>query len=199
VTPARLAPGSHLSELTAAQRARRGRVIDAALSLSRRRTFEQIQVKDVSEEAGVALGTVYRYFSSKDHLFAEALVQWVDALQTNVTRYPLKGRTPPERLREVLHRCVRAFQRQPNLAKLVTALTVSSDPFAIEAVARMDMITSAVFSDALVGLDQRTVRAMVRMVYQVLDGLLRMWSAGRLSIVEVFDSLDDMVGLLFRP
>lgn len=198
MTPARLAPAGHPSELTATQQARRARVIDAALSLSRRRTFEQIQVKDVAEEAGVALGTVYRYFSSKDHLFAEALVQWVEALQTNVTRYPLAGVVPADRLREVLHRCVRAFQGQPNLARLVTTLTVSSDPFAIEAVARMDLITTAVFREALVGLEEPTVRPTVRIVYQVLDGLLRMWSAGRLSIVDVYETLDDMVGLLFR-
>lgn len=198
MTPARLAPTSHPSELTATQQARRTRVIDSALSQSRRRTFEQIQVKDVAEEAGVALGTVYRYFSSKDHLFAEALVQWVESLQTNVTRYPLTETTPAARLREVLHRCVRAFQGQPNLAKLVTTLTVSSDPFATEAVARMDVITSAVFREALVGLEEQTVRPMVRIVYQVLDGLLRMWSAGRLSIVDVYDTLDEMVGLLFR-
>lgn len=146
----------------------------------------------------MALGTVYRYFSSKDHLFSEALVQWVETLQTNVTRYPLTGAFPAERLREVLHRCVRAFQSQPNLAKLVTTLTVSSDPFAIEAVARMDKITSAVFREALTGIEEQTVRPMVRVVYQVLDGLLRMWSAGRLSIVDVYDTLDDMVGLLFR-
>lgn len=198
MTPARLAPAGHPSELTATQQARRARVIDAALSLSRRRTFDQIQVKDVAEEAGVALGTVYRYFSSKDHLFAEALVRWVESLQTNVTRHPLTGAVPADRLREVLHRCVRAFQGQPNLAKLVTTLTVSSDPFAIEAVARMDMITSAVFREALIGIEEETVRSMVRIVYQVLDGLLRMWSAGRLSIVDVYDTLDDMVGLLFR-
>ena len=198
MTPARLAPAGHPSALTASRQARRTRIIDAALSLSRRRTFEQIQVKDVAEEAEVSLGTVYRYFSSKDHLFAEALVRWVEDLQTNVTRHPLTGSRPVTRLREVLHRCVRAFQGQPNLAKLITTLTVSSDPFAVEAVARMDAITSAVFREALVGLEEQTVRPMVRVVYQVLDGLLRMWSAGRLPIVDVYDTLDEMVELLFR-
>ncbi len=185
------------TDLTESQQARRDRVIDAALSLSRERSFDQIQVKDVAEEAGVALGTVYHYFSSKDHLFAEALVRWVAMLRGNVTRHPLAGDTPGERLADVLRRSVRAFQQQPNLAKLVTTLTVSSDPFAIEMVTRMDQATSAVYADALTGLEEATITAMVHVIYQVLGGVLRLWSAGRISIVDVYDYLDEMVGLLF--
>ena len=187
------------SELSETQRARRDRIIVAALHLSRRRAFEQIQMKDVAEASGVALGTIYQYFSSKDHLFAEALVHWGDLLPHNVDRRPLSGADPAQRLTEVLHRAVRAFQQQPNLAKLVTALAVSSDPFAVEAIARLDRITGAVFRDALVGLDDPTSESMVRIIDHVMAGVLRLWSAGRISIDEVYHSLDEMVALLFRP
>lgn len=187
------------SELSETQRARRDRIIDAALQLSRRRAFEQIQMKDVAEASGVALGTMYQYFSSKDHLFAEALVHWGDLLPHNVDRRPLAGGDPPQRLTEVLHRAVRAFQQQPNLAKLVTALAVSSDPFAVEAIARLDRITGTVFRGALVGLDDTTSESMVRIIDHVMAGVLRLWSAGRISIDEVYRSLDEMVALLFRP
>jgi len=187
------------SELSETQRARRDRIIDAALQLSRRRAFEQIQMKDVAEASGVALGTMYQYFSSKDHLFAEALVHWGDLLPHNVDRRPLTGGDPAQRLTEVLHRAVRAFQQQPNLAKLVTALAVSSDPFAVEAIARLDRITGEVFRGALVGLDGPTSESMVRIIDHVMAGVLRLWSAGRISIDEVYHSLDEMVALLFRP
>ena len=187
------------SELSETQRARRERIIVAALQLSRRRGFEQIQMKDVAEASGVALGTIYQYFSSKDHLFAEALVHWGDLLPHNIDRRPLSGADPARRLTEVLHRAVRAFQQQPNLAKLVTALAVSSDPFAVEAIARLDRITGAVFRGALVGLDDPTSESMVRIIDHVMAGVLRLWSAGRISIDEVYHSLDEMVALLFRP
>jgi AcrR family transcriptional regulator len=187
------------SELTESQLVRRDRIIDAALLLSRRRPFDQVQMKDVAEASGVALGTMYQYFSSKDHLFAEALVQWGELLPENMHRRPLTGDDPAERLTEVLHRAVRAFQQQPNLAKLVTALAVSSDPFAVEAVARLDRTTGAVFREALVGLDEPTAESMVRIIDHVMAGVLRLWSAGRISIDEVYRSLDEMVALLFRP
>jgi TetR/AcrR family transcriptional regulator, cholesterol catabolism regulator len=52
------------------QRARRQRIVDAARQLMITVDYGKIQVKDVAEEAGVSLGTLYRYFNSKDHLFA---------------------------------------------------------------------------------------------------------------------------------
>ena len=187
------------SQLSESQLVRRDRIIDAALVLSRRRAFDQIQMKDVAEASGVALGTMYQYFSSKDHLFAEAMVHWGELLPANIHRRPLEGGDPAQRLTEVLHRVVRAFQQQPNLAKLVTALSVSSDPFAVEAISRLDRTTGAVFRQALVGLDDRTAESMVRIIDHVMAGTLRLWSAGRMSIDEVVGSLDEMVALLFRP
>ena len=186
------------SQLSDAQRERRARILDAALALSGHRPFEQIQMKDVAEESGVALGTMYQYFSSKDHLFAEALAHWGGLLADNVRARPLVGDGPAQRLTEVLHRSIRAFQQQPNLAKLVTALSVSSDPFAVEAIARLDRSTGAAFRNALVGLDEVTAGSMVRMVDHVMAGTLRLWSAGRMSVVDVYANLDEMVDLLFR-
>ena len=76
------------SPLTRAQHDRRDRIIDAGLALLADRDYDKIQVKDVAEEANVALGTLYRYFSSKEHLFAEVLVRWAGTLRTNISRNP---------------------------------------------------------------------------------------------------------------
>jgi TetR/AcrR family transcriptional regulator, cholesterol catabolism regulator len=187
-----LLPGA----LTPGQQARRQRVIDAALALTRQREFNRIQVKDVAEEAGVALGTVYHYFSSKEHLFAEALVSWAATFQASVARHPLTGTTPSERLTETMHRTVRAFQRQPHLAKLVATLEVSSDPFATEILQRLDRATSDVYLAAVEGIDPDSVPQVVWVVETVLSSLLRSWSAGRLSILDVYSRLDDVVSLV---
>src|SRR5271154_598600 len=110
------------STLTDAQRARRNRIVDAGLTLLGERDYDKIQVKDVAEEANVALGTLYHYFSSKEHLFAEVLVRWAATLRSSLTRHPPQGLTPREKLTEALHRSVRAFQHQPQLARLIASL-----------------------------------------------------------------------------
>ena len=125
------------SGLTLAEQARRDRIIDAGLTLLGERDFDKIQVKDVAEEANVALGTLYHYFSSKEHLFAEVLVRWAGTLRTNISRNPLRGPTDAQRLTQVINRSVRAFQRQPSLARLVATLETSSDPFAAEILERL--------------------------------------------------------------
>lgn len=187
---------SALAALSPRQQERRQRVVDAGLALLRRRDYDRIQVRDVAEEAGVALGTLYSYFGSKDRLFAEVLVTWAASLRADVTAHPLAGTGPAERLAEALQRSVRAFQRQPQLARLLATLEVSPDPFAAEIISRLEEATSAVYLDALDGVDPDRARALVRVTGAVLSSALRAWAAGRQPIVAVFDRVDEAVALL---
>jgi AcrR family transcriptional regulator len=184
---------------TESQRARRQRVVDAGLTLLRGRGYDEIQMKDVAEEANVALGTVYNYFSSKDHLFAEVLIAWAATLGPNISRNPLRGTTDVERLTEVFHRSVRAFQRQPHLARLVATLETSSDPFATEILARLGEATTKVYTEAMHDVDEQRSRAIVRVVDAVLASGLRSWVAGRMTITEVNDRLTEAIALLLTP
>ena len=84
------------------QRARRQRIVVSALSLLEQQPYEKIQMRDVAAEANVALGTVYRYFVSKEHLFAAVLVEWSDKLSRMVqskfvTAFPLRSSMPSAR------------------------------------------------------------------------------------------------------
>jgi AcrR family transcriptional regulator len=60
------------TERTEARRAEtRGRIVGAALELIAEGGYVNAQVAAVAERAGVAVGTVYRYFPSKSDLFAD--------------------------------------------------------------------------------------------------------------------------------
>jgi AcrR family transcriptional regulator len=182
--------------LSTKQAARRQRIVDAAVGLLEDREFERIQVKDVAQAASVALGTVYHYFGSKEHLFGEVLVQWAGSLRTSITRRSLTGITPAERLEDALHRSVRAFERRPQLARLVARLEVSEEPFAVDVLNRLDAVTTEVYLSALDAFDPAVAARIVHVVDAVLDSSLRSWSAGRLPIADVYRSLTDAVALL---
>jgi len=168
--------------LTDDQRARRQRIIDAGLVLLERNEYERIQIKDVA----------------KEHLFAEVLVKWAATLRSSLARHPPRGRTPREKLTEALHRSVRAFQHQPQLARLIASLELSSDPFATEILERMDQTTSSVYMELLDGVEPRRARTIVRTVDAVLDSQLRAWSAGRLPITGLYDYLSESIDLIFE-
>ncbi len=80
-----------LRPMTRAQLARRQRVIDAAMELGLEGGYEAVQMRDVAARADVAMGTVYRYFTSKDHLLAATLVHWVEQLDARMAQQPARG------------------------------------------------------------------------------------------------------------
>ena len=114
--------------LTRGQAARRGRVLQAALKLGSEGGYDAVQMRDVATTAGVALGTIYRYFASKDHLLAAALVEWVDDLERRVTARPPRGDTTADRVVHVLRRATRAMEKEPRLSEAVVTAISSPDP-----------------------------------------------------------------------
>jgi hypothetical protein len=79
----------------------------------------------------------------------------------------------------------------------VASLQLSADPFAAEILGRMDTATTGIYLELLDGVDPEVARIIVRTAESVLDSSLRAWSAGRLSLNELYDHLTDAVALLF--
>lgn len=184
--------------MTPRQRDRRERLLQAGLDLLATDDYEQVQVKDIADRAGVSLGTLYNYFFSKERFFAEVLVRWADNLPTNVRRRPPAQTAPDERLKDTIHRALRAFEKQPQMARLVNILSMSADPMAGEILTRMDRSTTDAYLQALVGIDAQTARRMVEVVQTVFAVELREWSLGRKTMREAHDRLDSAIELVVR-
>jgi AcrR family transcriptional regulator len=123
--------------LTKSQAARRERVIVAALELAGEGGYEAVQMRDVAGRANVALGTIYRYFSSKDALLASAMVEWMAELEQTLLDRPLRGDRTTDRVMDVLNRALRAIERDPQLAQAVVAALMSGDPAGVQALSGM--------------------------------------------------------------
>jgi AcrR family transcriptional regulator len=57
----------------------KGRILDVALSMFQDKGFRQTTMRDIAEAAGIALGTTYNYFPTKEHIalyfFEQALAR----------------------------------------------------------------------------------------------------------------------------
>src|SRR4028119_373165 len=77
-------------------------ILDAAVHVFARRGFHHCRVSDVADEAGVAYGLVYHYFSSKEEilntLFLERWQVMLDAIAEIDAKRDIAGR---EKLRQV--------------------------------------------------------------------------------------------------
>jgi AcrR family transcriptional regulator len=98
------------------------------MALAAKGGYEAVQMRAVSQEADVALGTIYRYFSSKDQLLIAGLDQLATDMAEDLAKSPPTGRSPHERVSEVFRRCCALLESEPLMAHaLVTALS-TSDP-----------------------------------------------------------------------
>ena len=70
------------------QHQRRKRIVQAAAALASRGGIEAMQMRTVSERAGVALGTLYRYFPSKMDLVVAVVSEEIDLLEASIERRP---------------------------------------------------------------------------------------------------------------
>src|SRR3954464_573317 len=127
-------------QLTRGQAARRQRVIRAALDLAAEGGYDAVQMRDVASRGQVALGTIYRYFTSKDHLLAAVQVQWITDLEGRIRLRPPKGDTPAERMVDILRRAARAMEKEPDLSAAVVTALASPDPAVAGCKDEMDQV-----------------------------------------------------------
>jgi len=98
------------------QHQRRKRIVQAAAALASRGGVEAMQMRTVAERAGVALGTLYRYFPSKMDLVVAVVGEEIDLLESSIERRPPSAETPAGRAVDVLMRATRGLMREPELA-----------------------------------------------------------------------------------
>jgi AcrR family transcriptional regulator len=184
------------SRLSANQWSRRERVIDAAYDLLTAMPYERIQMREVSEESGVAIATVYRYFKSKELLFAHVLVRWVNRFGTRVQNRPARGPTNEDRLVDVLTRGIRAFERMPQFFSAFQMVETCADPEARELTRKLASELNTVYATALVGVESDAVSDIIFACNAVMNQLLKAWTLGQCDIDDVYRSMERLIRLL---
>jgi TetR/AcrR family transcriptional regulator, cholesterol catabolism regulator len=106
---------------------RRKRILQAAAALASRGGVEAMQMRTVAERAGVALGTLYRYFPSKMDLVVAVVNEEMDTLEASLDRRPPSSGAPAGRAVEVLMRATRGLMREPELADALIRSLLLSD------------------------------------------------------------------------
>jgi AcrR family transcriptional regulator len=165
--------------LTTSQAARRQRVLVSALDLASEGGYDAVQMRDVATSAGVALGTIYRYFPSKDALLAAAMVEWMEDLERRVSQRGPKGDTTAERVYDVLRRAVATMERQPQLAEAVITALTSDDPAAGKASASTtDVMTRVMLQAFPDDVDPALEAAIAKVLGHVWFSSLVAWKNG---------------------
>jgi AcrR family transcriptional regulator len=117
-----------VARLAASQLRRMRRIVDEAVRLAEEGGFDAVRLRDVAEASDVALGTLYKYFRSKEDILLFALTEEVERLEASVQARPISGATPVERISSFFRRATSALVRRPDFARAVVRSIASADP-----------------------------------------------------------------------
>lgn len=181
--------------VSAEQRERYRRILRAAARLGNTHDFDHVQMHDVARESGVALGTLYRYFPSKPHLFAGIMGAQVRSL-LDVVPEPARDARPGDAVAALLLRLTGQMldNRQLSVSMIQSnnALHANGGPTrAVDTDFEELVLKAAGWSDPSVD-ERRRARLVMQCWYGVLMSALN----GRSSGEEARADLERACGLL---
>jgi TetR/AcrR family transcriptional regulator, fatty acid metabolism regulator protein len=94
-------------------------ILDAAVRVFARQGFHATRVSDIADEAGVAYGLVYHYFSSKDEVLNELFIERWSLLLTAIEEADRTGASPRQKLGAVATFIFDSYRHDPELMKVI--------------------------------------------------------------------------------
>jgi AcrR family transcriptional regulator len=196
--PSDAAVPAEVVRLSSAQRARRETILKVAIELLAKRDYEQIQVREIAEAAGVALATLYRYFPSKEQLYAHAFVAWGEPFGALVRTKRGQAQTDEARLQAAVRSSLRAYEKNPRLYRLITSLEVGADKVAADLMRGFGERYRQILAGVMQDTDEEDAQRMALMVVGALDVLMRKWGCGDISLRQFMEEIEKTVALMFR-
>jgi len=96
------------------------KILDAAAKTFGEYGYHQATMTKIAEQAGVAKGTVYWYFTSKEDLFLGLLDNSLDKLYANLEQIVTDRTDPIEKLRRFIMAYLDFFGGQSHLGKIIS-------------------------------------------------------------------------------
>jgi TetR/AcrR family transcriptional regulator, fatty acid metabolism regulator protein len=94
-------------------------ILDAAVRVFARQGFHTCRVSDIADEAGVAYGLVYHYFTSKEEILNTLFLERWDVMLAAIAEADAAYGEPREKLRAIAAFIVDSYRHDPNLMKVI--------------------------------------------------------------------------------
>ena len=161
-------------------------IIDAAIRVFARTGYYNSRVSDIAREAGIAAGTIYLYFKTKDEilvtLFREKMAAWVAFVRREIAGEP----DAISKLRRLVALHFEVLEAHPDLAEVVQVELRQGHKFfrgasAHEVSAYFDLI-GAVLEEGIAAGQFRhdlPVKVATKMLFGAMDQVATSWVLGK--------------------
>ena len=161
-------------------------IIDAAIRVFARTGYYNSRVSDIAREAGIASGTIYLYFKTKDEilvtLFREKMAQWVDSVRREIALVS----DPVAQLRRLVALHFSVLESNPDLAEVVQVELRQGHKFfrgasAHEVSAYFALIGGVLEAGMASGQIRRDVpvKLATKMLFGAMDQIATSWVLGK--------------------
>jgi TetR/AcrR family transcriptional regulator, fatty acid metabolism regulator protein len=94
-------------------------ILDAAVRVFAQQGFHTCRVSDIADEARVAYGLVYHYFSSKEEILDTLFLERWDVMLDAIAEADGHQRSPREKLHSIAAFIVDSYRHDPELMKVI--------------------------------------------------------------------------------
>jgi AcrR family transcriptional regulator len=108
-----------LGERSTGAEEKRRLILDAAVRVFAHKGFHTSRVGDIAEEAGVAHGLLYHYFSSKDEVLETIFRETWGELLADIREIEESGAPAREQLQQATMRLLGSWQRHPDVVRVI--------------------------------------------------------------------------------
>lgn len=124
--------------MTTAATEKRRLILDAAVRVFARQGFHTCRVSDIADEAGVAYGLVYHYFSAKEQILDTLFLERWDVMLAAIAEVDASPRSPRDKLYAVASFIIESYRHDPELMKvIIVEVTRAANTFGLTHLAKI--------------------------------------------------------------
>lgn len=179
-------------------------IIDAAIRVFARNGYYNSRVSDIAREAGIASGTIYLYFKTKDEilvtLFREKMAEWVAYARKATAGEPTAG----AKIKRLVALHFSVLEQYPDLAEVVQVELRQGQKFfrgasAHEVSAYFELIGSILQEGIAAGEFRSTVAVKVatKMLFGAMDQMATSWVLGKRAY-RLSDAADAVASIFLK-
>ena len=161
-------------------------IIDAAIRVFARKGYWSSRVSDIAREAGIAAGTIYLYFTTKEEilttLFRQKMAGFVSAVWRDIT----EERDAVAKMRRLVYLHFEILEQHADLAAVVQVELRQGQKFfrgpATPEIAAYFALIAAVLEDGVaagVFRNDLPVKLAAKMLFGVMDQMATSWVLGK--------------------
>ena len=161
-------------------------IIDAAVRVFARQGYWRSRVSDIAREAGIAAGTIYLYFATKEDILATLFREKMAEFVSVVWRAIAEERDAVAKMRRLVHLHFEILEQHPDLAEVVQVGLRQGQKFfhgpATQEISAYFALIAAVLEEGVAaGLfrNDLPVKVAAKMLFGAMDQMATSWVLGK--------------------